>query len=338
MKSGLYNRFAIYAGTGLALSAIVFAGVNRAQGQQQGGGGQGGGGFGGGQGGGVGGLGGGQGAGFGGGGFGAGQGGAPGRRFLPPGGMRFMQGTVASGDAAAGTITVTSAAGTMQVIRVSQDTTIQAQENISIKDLKIGDEVQVQGIPTGISASSITAGSPPAFLTGGRGRMAGRQGGFGGPGLPGGAAVGGGGQGAPLDANGNPVVLQGPPPANAMANGKVVSTSPLTISVGENMDIVLKLGHDGKLTRYSAIPFANLKVGDKIVATGSMGQDGTYSASSIGVNITIGVGGGGFGAGGGFGGGGGVGGGAGFPPGAPGGGFGPPRGGGGFGGGVGGGN
>lgn len=249
------------------------------------------------------------------GGFGGGGPGGPGGGFN----SRITTGKITAGDAAANAITITSQVGAVQVIKLTADTAIVTQETISIKDLKVGDEVQVQGVPTGISATTITAGAPPSFLPIGRGRP-----------LPGAVRVNGapGAAGAQqVDANGNPVPAA--PTGNAMANGKVVSTSPLTISVGENMDVVLKLGHDAKITRFSKLPFSNLKVGDNIMATGALGQDGTFAATGIGVNITLGVS-GGFGpGGGGFGPGGG-----GFGPGGGGGFGGGRRGGGGFGGGA----
>jgi len=189
----------------------------------------------------------------------------------------MMQGKISTIDAAAGTITLTSRIGSIQVIKGTADTTIESQVTITVSELKVGDEVQVQGIPTGISADTITAGSPPAFMMGGRGRRS--PGGF----------VPAPGRAGPLDANGNPVP-QGPPPANAVANGKVVSTTPLTISVAENMDVVLRLARDGKISRYAPIPFSKLKIGDAIMAMGTIGQDGSFTATSIGVNMSQGGG------------------------------------------------
>ena len=245
-----------------------------------------------------------------GGGFGGGRRGGQGG----PGGMPFAAGTITGGDANNGTITINSQfGGGSQTIKVSENTEFDTQETISVKDLKVGDSVVVQGLPATITASTITAGDPPAFMGGRRGGQPGGQpGGFNG-GQPNGQNPQGG----------QPGQQQQPIQANANAVGKISSTNPLTVRVSDTVEVVLKLAKDAKITRYKKVPFSSLKVGDVIFAQGQTGQDGTFNATGVGVNMQMGGGGRGFGGfGGGFGG--------------PGGGFGGP-GGGGFGGGFGGG-
>jgi len=285
MNRTTLNRITAATSAGIALAFVtLISGApshaqNPGQGQQ-----------GGGQGGGFGGQGIGQGGGFGGGG---------GRRGGQGGGFggRFATGTITGGDAATGTITISTGGGAAQTIKVTNDTTIDTQQTISIKDLKVGDELQVAGIPNGITATTISAGTPPSFMGGGRGARGGGRGAGGQPGQP----------GAQVDANGNPVVPVLPPPVSNV-RGKVVAVSPLTINVSENVDIILKLGHDAKVTRYVRLPISSLKVGDTIIASGATAQDGTFLATGVGVNISMGGPGGfgGFGGGpggGGFGGG-----------------------------------
>lgn len=199
--------------------------------------------------------------------------GGPGGRF--GGMMPFAMGTITGGDLSAGLIVIQSQfGGNEQTIRVTANTRAVTQAAITVADLKVGDQVQVQGVPTAITAQSITAGQMPEFLPGGGGR------GFG----PGGAGAG----------------MQ----AMANATGRVTSTSPLTISLGNDVSVVLKLALDARITKISPIALTKLKVGDRVSAGGQAGQDGTFNATSLAVNIQMGfgMGPGGFGVPGGFGG------------------------------------
>jgi hypothetical protein len=207
-------------------------------------------------------------------------------------------GSITGGDTNAGIIQVNSQFGGQQTIRVNANTQFIAQKTVLSGELKVDDQVQVQGVPTAITASSITAGQlPEGFRMGG-------PGGFGGPVGPGGP--GGFGQRGGQGAQGNRANQQ----AMASATGKVTSTSPLTISVGDGVSIVLKLASDAKITKYVKTNISGLKVGDQIMAMGQPGADGSFSATNVGVNFQGGMGfGGGFGPGG-------------FGPGGP-GGFGP---------------
>jgi hypothetical protein len=179
------------------------------------------------------------------------------------------------------------------------------QAAATIADLRVGDQVQIQGVPTGITASSITAGQMPTFLPGG------------GPGGGGGGNAGGG------PAAGNPGGRgAGAGPTFASASGRVTSTNPLTISLGEGVSLTVTPAANARITRITPVAFNNLKAGDRVMAMGQAGQDGTFTATGLTVNMEMGPGGfGGFGPGG-FGGRGGRGGGRrggqGGPQGAPG--------------------
>src|SRR5207302_10630353 len=88
--------------------------------------------------------------------------------------------------------------------------------------------------------------------------------------------------------------------------------------------VILKMASNAKVTKISAVTLNSLKVGDRIMASGQAGENGTFTATTIGVNMEMGGGGpgrGGFGGPGGPGGfgGGGPGGPGGFRPGDPGG-------------------
>lgn len=260
----------------------------------------------------------GQNGGPGGGGFGGGRGGG--------GRAPFAQGAITAVDTNAGTVTIASRFGgnAPQVIAVGMDAQIVSQTDTTAADLKVGDQVMVQGVPTGITASQLTVGVPPVGLPG-AGGFGGRFGGPGGRGNP-----GGGGNGA------------APVQGFASATGTIktlpnANDAHLAISLGPDALLYLKMAPGAKITKYTTLRLTDLKVGDQIVATGQPGADGTLIASTVGVNMPMMPGGfgGGFGGPGGFGGRGGRnrrGGGQNGGPGGPGGGgFGGP-GGGGFGG------
>ena len=112
-------------------------------------------------------------------------------------------GTITGSDRNNGTITVkTQFEGDSQTIEVTAATKLYAQNSITVDSLKVGDMIQVQGMPTGILAETLTAGEIPDFMMGGPGGGFGGPGGFGPGGGPGGRGRGPGGFGG--DAGGPP--------------------------------------------------------------------------------------------------------------------------------------
>jgi len=190
------------------------------------------------------------------------DGGGPGQMNRRP---PFMGGVVTAVDMAAGTITVDSPFGNgdSQKIQTSSATKITSQVAATVSDLKQGDQVQIQGLPTGITATTLTIGQVPMPPGGGG------PGGFGGPGRRGGPGG-------------------GPTQSFAMASGTVSSTSPLTISLSSSASLTLKLDPAAKITKFSAIPLSSIKVGDRIMSFGQSGDDGTLTATTVSVNIDMG--------------------------------------------------
>lgn len=202
-----------------------------------------------------------------------GRGGGQGRGgFGGFGGGNMAMGTITGGDVNAGLITINSQfGGAVTTIHVNPNTQIVSQVTISVSDLKVNDQVQVQGVPSGITASSIAAGEMPAFLQNG-GRQRGAQ-----PGAANGQPNAGGQVG---NANATPQ-----PQAFATATGKVVSKSPLTISLGNDITITLKLAQNAKITKLMPVTISSLKVGDTVMATGQTQADGSFAATGVGVNL-----------------------------------------------------
>lgn len=217
-----------------------------------------------------------------------------------PGGgrMPFAGGTVKSVDAGAGTLTVSGWNNSTQTIKVGANAQIVTQQTVSVSDLKVGDQIAVQGVPTGITASQATVGQPPAGLPGAGG----------GPGGPGGF----GGQRA---GNGN---ANNRPASSAMAQGTIkalpTTTDPhLTLSLGTDATLFLKMADGAKITKYATLTLDQVKAGDRVMASGQAGADGTFAATTVGVNLAQSM----MGGRGGFGGPGGPGGPGGFAQGGP---------------------
>ncbi len=192
------------------------------------------------------------------------------------GGSRNVMGTITGGDMKAGTMVISSQfGGGSQTIKVNPDTKFTTQQTVTIGSLRAGDQVQVQGVPAVITASSITAGELPDFLQNNRNR-----GGRGAAAATSGAAAA---DPSVIDPNNPPQ-----PTASATATGKVVSTNPLTIVINTNVTIILKLASGVKITKLSSVPFSSLKVGDKLIASGTTDPDGTFTATGVGVNLDMG--------------------------------------------------
>lgn len=190
----------------------------------------------------------------------------------------FALGTVTAVDTAADTITITPqfGGGSSQTIKTENTTQIVSQSVAAVSDLKVGDQVEVQGVPTGMTASSLTIGQSPF--------MPGRPGGSGGPGgRPGGPGA--------------------PPPSFAVATGKVTSTSPLTVAVSDTVSLTLKMAANAKVTKFTPVTLGGIKVGDRVLSMGQTGDDGTFTATTVALNVDMGSLMGGMGGRGGFGGG-----------------------------------
>ena len=189
---------------------------------------------------------------------------------------RYAAGAVTAIDTTAGTITVTvRRTGASETLKVAAGTPIATQATVAIADLKVGDQIQVSGVPTNISASQIVAGDvPTGFPPVG-----------GGPGGPG-AGPGGGGQGG--GQNGGQGGGAPGQPAYATATGKVTATSPMTIALSSGVTLTLTPTADARISRITTQTLANIKVGDQVSALGQTEADGTFTASAVGVNWTLG--------------------------------------------------
>ncbi len=185
--------------------------------------------------------------------------------------LPFANGTVTAVDAAAGTVTLAPMfnGGTPQTVRVTGETKITATREGTVGDLKVGDTIQVRGVPTGITASQITAGDSADMGGGGMGMMPGMMpmGPRPGAGQPGGAQA-----------------------ASAQATGTITGLSPLTVSVADGVLVTLKVGPTVKVSRNVSEKLGDLKAGDRVMANGKAGDDGVLAATRIRINADYGMG------------------------------------------------
>ncbi len=192
-------------------------------------------------------------------------GGGPNPRGVPFGGGHspFAVGTVGAVNAAAGTVTLTPmfGEGSGQTVKVTGETQISAQKAATVADLKVGDAVQVRGVPTGITASAITAGDSADL-----------------------------GMGGPLGMMPGPGGSGGQATASAQASGKISSLSPLTVAISDTVTVVLKTAPDVRVTKNVTETISDIKAGDRIMANGQSGDDGILTASKIHVNLDYGFG------------------------------------------------
>ncbi len=177
--------------------------------------------------------------------------------------MPFVGGTVADIDASQNLLLVRSPFGGDQVVKVMPNTKLVTQTTATVADLKVGDQVQIQGQPTAITANSLGIGGMPDFM-----RM--------GP-QPGGPGQQQGGARQPQNAM-----------AFAMANGTVKSVSPLTIAVGSDVTITIKLAPNARLTKMTPVQFSAIKENDNIFAAGQEDSEGVFVATGVGVNLNLG--------------------------------------------------
>jgi hypothetical protein len=176
--------------------------------------------------------------------------------------MPFVVGTVLEVGEKQKMIAVSSSfGGDEQMIRVSDTTKIVTQKEAKVAELKPGDQVQVQGMPSGITANSLTIGEAPDFM-----RMF----------VPGGRGGGGArGQGGPGQ----------PPPAFASASGKVKAVSPLTVAVNDTVTVVIKVAPDARVQKITPIALGAIKENDRIMAAGQQDNEGVLNATLVAVNF-----------------------------------------------------
>ncbi|NLI01427.1 MAG: hypothetical protein GX446_18265, partial [Chthonomonadales bacterium] len=202
--------------------------------------------------------------------FGQGPFGGPGQG---PGGFGgpppFVMGTVAEVGQTQKMIAVSSPfGGDERIIKITDQTRMVTEKEVKVSEIKVGDQVQVSGVPTGIRASSLTVGEAPEFF-----RMPGQRAGGGNPG------------GQP--GRNNPMMRR----SMASATGKVTAVNPLTIALDDSVSVVIKLAPDARIQKIVPVALSAIKEGDRIMAGGTTDSEGVLTATAVGINMGGGMGG-----------------------------------------------
>ena len=180
----------------------------------------------------------------------------------------FVVGTVAEVGQTQKMIAVTMPFGRNErIVKVTDKTKMVTQRDAKVSELKVGDQVQVSGVPTGIRASSVTIGDAPGFFSA---MMPGRR--------PGMANAGGQPQQNPWQMS------------FASASGKVTSVSPLTVALDNQVSLTIKMAPDARVQKIAPVALSAIKEGDRIMAVGKTDSQGILSATSIGINMGMGGG------------------------------------------------
>lgn len=166
-------------------------------------------------------------------------------------------------------ITVSDRQGNDRMIHVSDGTRIVTEKSLPVSDAKIGDRIEVRGVPTSISAESLIAATSDSQAHANQ---------VAGP--PGGAGP------RPLSPAGRGMDF-------AIASGRIVSKSPLTIRLADGDSLVVKVKTGTRLHKLASVSLSSVKAGDRVVAFGTPTDDGALDASQVAVNVNIGVPGGG---------------------------------------------
>lgn len=213
--------------------------------------------------------------------------------------MRPMAGgTVQSVDTTNRTITLTDSSGDTETLSVPAGTKIVGTRTISASDLKVGDQIQVRGVPQVISADSIMSGDLSSMPSGGPafGAMGGG---------PGPAFARGGGQASnESGSSGEQSGRQGygPQPmaarfmsgssggsagGTASERGTIASVSPLTISLSGGQTVTVKTSSNTKLRTVGSEDLSDIQKGDQINAQVNRESDGTITAVQVNVNMPM---------------------------------------------------
>lgn len=145
-----------------------------------------------------------------------------------------------------------------QKVVLSEKTTLVKQVNGNAADLKVGDTIEITGIPLQIDARTIRVGEPA------------RQ---------------------PEVRADRPRATPAPerpsrlPAARPRVLGRILRVSPLTVQLSEGINADIKVGGETQIVRITTVPFSSIKVGEPLFAVGSRDQNGNLLARRVQVGL-----------------------------------------------------
>jgi len=152
---------------------------------------------------------------------------------------------------------------------ITQETRLVRQIKSKIDELKEGDEVFIQGIPTAIKADQIRIGEMPSLFPGMRRGVAGA-----------------GGEEAPQNAP--PGMLRPNRIAMASVQGKVAGLDPLTVTLQDRTEVAVAATEKTSITKIVKGTFRDIKQNDFLMANGEPDEQGNLYANTVAVGIDFG--------------------------------------------------
>lgn len=144
-----------------------------------------------------------------------------------------------------------------QKIVVTEKTTLIKQVKGSAADLKVGDTIEISGVPLQIDARTIRVGEitrKPEVR----------------PAKP------------------SPAAAERParlPKSRSRLLGRVLKTSPLVVQLSEGINAEIKVSGETSIIRVATVPFNSIKLGDPVFALGSRDQNGALVAHRVQVGL-----------------------------------------------------
>lgn len=148
-----------------------------------------------------------------------------------------------------------------QTVVFTDKTTLVKQVKGSAADLKVGDTIEVTGIPLQIDARTIRVGEITH---------------------------------KPEVVRKNPRPAAAAPPPDRPSRlpltrprmlGRILRVSPLTVQLAEGINADIKVGGETNIVRVTTVPFSSIKPGDPLFALGSRDQNGNLVAHRVQVGL-----------------------------------------------------
>ncbi len=195
-----------------------------------------------------------------------------------------VMGTITNGDTTTGQLLVQSQqSGTNVVIQVTNNTQIITQVSVTVADLQVNDQVMLPDMGRG-------GNMPPPQQGGSNTNASGFNGQRPAPPQDNGFNRRGNGTASSNAANNsqNGNRPNGNGGGRTPTVGRVTSFNPLTIASDSGDSVTLKLPTDARVMKLLSLTFNDLKIGDRVMAMGQNGSNGTFTAMQIAINMDIG--------------------------------------------------
>lgn len=180
-----------------------------------------------------------------------------------PGPPRLIYGIAVVVDVRRGALQLAPSPGLAPVsVTLTPQTQIVALQTARVADLKIGDEISVQGAATELAVSSLNWNAVP-------------------PEAPSASA-----EARPPDNPARPALAGSDGAVPSSVTGRITSVHPLVVAFPDGASLTLRAAPDARVTRIASIPMSQLKAGAPMLAFGPLTGQSAMTADIIGVGFT----------------------------------------------------